>query len=67
MEYETNLRSGLPANASNSIEAVEGVNHLFQHCTTGAHTEYRDIEETLAPEVLEKLTQWVQQVMPVRR
>ena len=53
------LRSGLPANPKNRIEALEGLNHLFQHCTTGALTEYRQIEETFAPEALEIIVQWV--------
>ena len=63
VEYERNLgalRSGLPANPKNSLEVVDGVNHLFQHCATGAFTEYRDIEETFAPEALEKMVQWLQ-------
>ena len=62
VECESNLgalRNGLPANPKNSLEAVEGVNHLFQHCTTGATSEYRDIEETFAPEVLERMVQWL--------
>ena len=62
VEHESNLgaiRSGLPANDMNRIEAVEGVNHLFQHCTTGSLSEYRNIEETFAPEVLERMVQWL--------
>ena len=51
------LRSGLPAGSS--IVPIEGVNHLFQHCTTGAASEYRDIEETFAPEALSTLVQWL--------
>ena len=43
----------------NQVETIEGVNHLFQHCQTGAATEYRDIEETISPEVLEKMVQWL--------
>ena len=53
------LRSGLPFQPVNKIETVEGVNHLFQHCQTGSSSEYRDIEETFAPEVLEKLVEWI--------
>lgn len=52
------LRIGLPDKPCNKLEAVEGVNHLFQHCRTGMPTEYRDIEETFAPEVLETLVEW---------
>ena len=60
-EAESNLgalRSGLPDNPCNKLETVEGVNHMFQHCQTGMTTEYRDIEETFAPEVLETLVEW---------
>ena len=53
------LRTGLPSTPSNRIEAVEGVNHMFQHCQTGQPAEYRDIEETIAPEVLTKLVEWL--------
>ena len=62
VEAESNLgalRSGLPDNPCNKFETVEGVNHMFQHCQTGMTTEYRDIEETFAPEVLEKLVDWL--------
>lgn len=51
------LRKGL--SASVQIVPVEGVNHLFQHCTTGASTEYRTLEETFAPEVLNLMTHWL--------
>lgn len=62
VEYESNLdalRRGLPKNAKNKLEAIEGVNHLFQHCQTGMTSEYRDIEETIDPKVLEKMQQWI--------
>ena len=53
------LINGLAASNSNRIESVEGVNHLFQHCDTGAVTEYRLIEQTIAPEVLETMITWI--------
>lgn len=53
------LRTGLPLNEANRTEAAEGLNHLFQHCTTGAVSEYGDIEETFAPEVLERIVRWL--------
>ena len=62
VEYEQNLgalRTGLPATPANRIEAVEGVNHMFQHCTTGMVQEYRQIEETFAPEALGIIIQWL--------
>ncbi|MBO5106987.1 MAG: alpha/beta fold hydrolase [Bacteroidales bacterium] len=62
VEHELNLgaiRKGLPANEKHVIESIEGLNHLFQHCTTGATSEYRDIEETFAPEVLDRIINWL--------
>jgi pimeloyl-ACP methyl ester carboxylesterase len=63
--YEHNLgtlRSGLPFNVKNRVESVEGANHLFQECKTGAVSEYRDIEETIMPEVLKMLADWISHV-----
>ena len=62
VDHESNLaaiRNGLPANPMNKIETIEGLNHLFQHCTTGEVTEYRNIEETFAPEVLAEIVKWM--------
>ena len=62
VEHKSNLgalRDGLPTNPKNRIEAIEGVNHLFQHCTTGAIAEYRQIEETIASEALEMIVAWL--------
>lgn len=62
VDHRSNLNAlliGLPDNPYNRIEPVEGVNHLFQHCTTGAVTEYRTIENTIAPEVLEYIASWI--------
>ena len=53
------LRAGLPARADNQIVTVEGVNHLFQHCPTGNPGEYKDIEETFAPEALATIIEWL--------
>ena len=53
------LRKGLPAATPAQIECMEGLNHLFQPCTTGAATEYKEIEVTIAPEVLAKLVEWL--------
>ncbi|MBQ9660250.1 MAG: alpha/beta fold hydrolase [Bacteroidales bacterium] len=50
------LEEGLPAAR---IIRCEGLNHLFQHCRTGLATEYREIEETIAPEVLEWIAGWI--------
>lgn len=46
-------------NCKHTIKKVDGVNHLFQHCTTGNVVEYQQIEETIAPEVLQTITGWI--------
>lgn len=38
---------------------LEGLNHLFQHATTGRPDEYASIEETFAPEALAAMGDWV--------
>ena len=35
------------------------LNHLFQHCITGMPNEYYQIEETISPEVLSDITNWI--------
>lgn len=35
------------------------MNHLFQHCSTGATDEYATIAEDIAPEVLQCISQWI--------
>lgn len=52
------LEKGL-TNCKHTIKKVDGVNHLFQHCTTGNVIEYQQIEETIAPEVLQTITGWI--------
>ncbi|MFN3555277.1 MAG: alpha/beta hydrolase family protein [Bacteroidales bacterium] len=36
-----------------------GLNHLFQECETGDPANYATIEQTFAPQVLEKLSTWI--------
>ena len=65
VEPESNLgalRSGLQKNTKNKLEAVEGVNHLFQHCKTGEFTEYANIEETISSDVLSDIASFVESV-----
>ncbi|MBR1543893.1 MAG: alpha/beta hydrolase, partial [Muribaculaceae bacterium] len=49
-------------NSKHEVIAYDGLNHLFQHCQTGLTDEYRAIEETIAPEVPAKITEWVKSV-----
>ena len=46
-------------NADITIRKYEGLNHLFQHCNTGEVVEYNTIEETMSPEVLEDIKNWI--------
>jgi len=42
-----------------TAKALPGLNHLFQHAKTGGIEEYSEIEETLAPEVLDEISSWI--------
>ena len=54
------LENGL-TNCKHKIVAFEGLNHLFQHCKTGSPNEYSEIEETISPEVLDVMIDWIWQ------
>jgi hypothetical protein len=49
----------LPKSKKNLIKEYPGLKHLFQHCTTGIMNEYRQIEETISPEVLSDIALWI--------
>jgi len=38
---------------------MPNLNHLFQNCLTGNITEYGEIQETISPEVLEKINEFL--------
>lgn len=44
-----------------AVEVLPGLNHLFQHAETGLVDEYARIEETMAPEVLERIARWIRE------
>ena len=46
-------------NKDYTVRELPGLNHLFQHAETGAVTEYAKIEETIAPEALELVGDWI--------
>ena len=56
------LRSTLPKNKRNVMKEYEGLNHLFQHCTTGMPTEYATIEETFSEEVIDDIITWIKKL-----
>lgn len=49
-----------------TIKALPGLNHLFQHATTGQVEEYSKIEETFAPEALQEISSWISARAPVK-
>ena len=49
----------LPKSAKSMVKLYPGLNHLFQHATTGLPTEYGQIEETFAPEALTDIANWL--------
>ena len=46
-------------NEDYTVRVFPGLNHLFQHCQTGAISEYGKIEETISPEVLAFVADWI--------
>ncbi|MFZ0731613.1 MAG: alpha/beta fold hydrolase [Candidatus Sulfotelmatobacter sp.] len=41
------------------IDELPGLNHLFQTAKTGSPSEYAQIEETMSPVALEKMSGWI--------
>lgn len=61
--YQTNLplfQKYLKPHPLNRFDSFPGLNHLLQHCETGMVDEYGKIEETISPEVLEKIGLWME-------
>jgi hypothetical protein len=55
------IAAGLKAgdNKDYTVKAFPKLNHLFQTAQTGQLSEYGKIEETLAPQVLETISDWI--------
>lgn len=55
------IRKALEAGGNKNFEVVElpGLNHLFQTAKTGAPAEYGQIEETMSPVALSKISSWI--------
>lgn len=54
-----NIKKHLPESPKNLVKSYEGLNHLFQKCTTGYPTEYAIIKEDIAEEVLSDISNWI--------
>ncbi len=48
-------------NKNITVVVVPKANHLFQESKTGAPIEYGEIEQTMSPAVLERLSSWISQ------
>jgi len=55
------IEKALIKGGNKSVKTTElpGLNHLFQHCTTGLPAEYGNIEETFSPEALRIISDWI--------
>jgi uncharacterized protein len=55
------IEKALKAGKNNSYTTLvmPGLNHLFQHTSTGLPSEYGNIEETFSPEVLKIMSDWI--------
>ncbi len=60
--YKENLagiEKALVNNKNHQVKAYDGLNHLFQHCASGAPSEYGTIEETMSQEVMSDIGNWI--------
>ena len=53
-------------NKNVTVKKMKGLNHLFQHATTGSPMEYPKIEETFAPEALSVMADWIRQTVGMK-
>ena len=58
------IAKALKSGGDSAVTTVdfEGLNHLFQHATTGLPSEYGTIKEDFAPEALEAMGDWILKV-----
>jgi uncharacterized protein len=56
-EIEKALKTG--GNTDYTLRELSGLNHLLQPCKTGSPAEYGQIEETISPEALLVIGEWI--------
>jgi uncharacterized protein len=61
------IRAATAGNRDVTVTELPGLNHLFQTARTGGIGEYAQIEETMAPVVLETVAAWIRARFPRRR
>lgn len=60
-EIEKSLRKA--GNQRFRILELPGLNHMFQHAKTGTMAEIKTIEETISPQVLTLITDWIAEIL----
>jgi pimeloyl-ACP methyl ester carboxylesterase len=58
-QNEPALRAALAGDRDASVIVLPGLNHLFQTAGSGAVSEYAQIEETIAPDALKTMGDWL--------
>ncbi len=53
------IKSALKHNKDVTTIELEGLNHLFQKCKTGALSEYAQLEETFNEDAMKIITNWI--------
>lgn len=55
------IKASLEKAKNKNFEVIEfpNLNHLFQEATTGSVEEYAQIEQTISPQVLDKMSSWI--------
>lgn len=54
---EAALKEG--GNKQFTVKELPGLNHLFQEAETGSPSEYAQIEQTIAPQAMEIMSEWI--------
>ncbi|WP_299336305.1 hypothetical protein [uncultured Psychroserpens sp.] len=59
--YQEGIRKALEkaTNKNFKIIELEGLNHLFQEAETGEMDEYSKIDQTISPQALEIISDWI--------
>lgn len=57
------IKKAVTEAGNSKVEVLEypKLNHLFQECETGLPNEYSTIQQTIAPQVLEKMVNWLKE------
>ncbi len=66
LDKQVNAESNLSAIEENipsaEVHKLDGLNHLLQHAESGEMSEYADIRETISPEAIELIIQFIKKL-----